>query len=215
MQAALGVAWETLKDWYNSMVGLAALNMLWIGSVLTVVLAAPATAGLAAVTNSIAHGTGQHFEDFKGGARRYLWISLRWLLVNAIVVGLLALNMAFYGSMESAIAPALQVFVAVLAVVWAAAQLYVWPFLMEQEDKRLRLALRNALFLALGTPVYTLTLLAVVAVVVVVSAVTILPLAVFTASFLSLLGNRAVVERLTAFGKLPSASQSAIDGEQP
>ncbi|WP_119070928.1 DUF624 domain-containing protein [Aggregatilinea lenta] len=214
MQAALGVVWETLKDWYNGMVGLAALNMLWIGSGLTVVLLAPATAGLAAVTNSIAHGTGQHFEDFKDGAQAYLWISLRWLMLNAIVVALLAVNTVFYGAIESPIGPVVQVLVATLAVLWLAAQLYVWPFLMEQDDKRLRLALRNAVFLALGTPVYTLTLLAVAALVVILSAVTILPLAVFTASFLSLLGNRAVIERLTTFGKLPTPAQPTIDGDQ-
>ena len=156
MQAALGVAWETLKDWYNGMVGLAALNILWIGSGLTVVLLGPATAGLAAVTNSIAHGTGQHFEDFKAGARDYLWISLRWLLLNVIVAALLAANVVFYGAIESPIGPVFQVVAATLGAVWLAAQLYVWPFLMEQEDKRLRLALRNAVFLALGTPLTAL-----------------------------------------------------------
>ena len=213
MQAALGVAWETLKDWYNVMVWLAALNILWIGSGLTVVLLGPATAGLAAVTNSIAHGTGQHFEDFKAGARDYLWISLRWLLLNVIVAALLAANVVFYGAIESPIGPVFQVVAATLGAVWLAAQLYVWPFLMEQEDKRLRLALRNAVFLALGTPLYTLTLLAVAAAVVVLSIATVLPLAILTASFLALLGNRAVIERLTTFGKLPSSSQPTIDGK--
>lgn len=213
MQAALDVAWESLKDWYNGMVGLASLNLLWVGSGLTVLLLPPATAGLSAVTNSIAHGTGQHFDDFKGSARRYLWVSVRWLLLNGIVAALIAVNVVFYGAVDSPIGVAFQVFVVTLAVLWLAAQLYVWPFLIEQEDKRLRLALRNAVFLALGTPLYTLTLLAVAAVVVVLSLATILPLMVFTASFLSLLGNRAVVERLTTFGKLPAPARPAIDGE--
>jgi hypothetical protein len=83
-------------------------------------------------------------------------------------------------------------------------QIYTVPFLIEQEDKRLRLALRNAAFLALATPIYTLTLLVAIGLIIVFSLMTILPLAVFTMSFLALLANRAVIERLSTFGKLPS-----------
>lgn len=214
MQAALSVVWTALRDWYNAMVGLATLNLLWVGACLTIVLMPPATAGLAAVTNSIAHGTGQHIEDFKDGARRYVWISLRWLILNVIVAALLLVSVAFYGGLASSAGLLLQIFVAFLALLWIAAQIYIWPFLIEQEDKRLRVALRNALFLAMATPVYSLTLVVAGVAVVVLSIVTVLPLAVFTASFLSLLGNRAVIERLTAFGKLPPRSQSPVDGEQ-
>ena len=100
-------------------------------------------------------------------------------------------------------------------LLWLAMQLYVWPFLLVQEDQRLRIAFKNAAFLALASPLYTLTLLAGAALATVLSLAAIAPLALFLISFLALLGNRAVLERLQTFGKLPgSAPPTPLDGEQ-
>jgi uncharacterized membrane protein YesL len=93
----------------------------------------------------------------------------------------------------------------VVGLLWIAVQFYVWPFLVEQEQKQLRIALKNALFLTLANPLYTLLLLGVVGLALVLSLLTVLPIAVFATSFISLLGNRAVVERLRTYGKLPGS----------
>ncbi len=213
MQAALAVIWETLRDWWDSMVGLATFNLVWLGLSLTVLLCPPATAGLYAVTNSLAHGKGQRLEDFVEAARRYAWVSWRWALINLVIGALLAVNFVFYGSIEATGAFFIQLGLTVAALLWLVMQFYVWPFLIEQEQKRLRTALRNALFLALANPLYTLLLLLVAVVAIVFSLVAILPLGFFTMSFLALLSNRAVVERLTHYGKLPAADISHASGD--
>ncbi len=214
MQAALAVIWETLRDWWDSMVGLATFNLLWLGLSLTVILCPPATAGLYAVTNSLAHGKGQRLDDFVAAARRYAWVSWRWALINLALGALLAVNFAFYGSLEGMAAFLIQAALVSAGGVWLVMQFYVWPFLMEQEQKRLRTALRNALFLALANPLYTLTLLVVSGLAIVFSLVAILPLGFFTMSFLALLGNRAVVERLTHYGKLPAMDTAFTSGDE-
>ncbi len=213
MQQALLVIWETLRDWWDSMVGLATFNLVWLGLSLTVILCPPATAGLYAVTNSLAHGKGQRLDDFVTAARRYAWVSWRWALTNLALGALLAVNFVFYGSLESTAAFLIQAALVSAGGVWLVMQFYVWPFLIEQEQKRLRTALRNALFLALANPLYTLLLLIVAVVSLVFSLVAILPLGFFTMSFLALLGNRAVVERLTHYGKLPAADISHTSGD--
>jgi uncharacterized membrane protein YesL len=204
MQNALQVVIDTFKDWYYSMLGLVSVNFLWFALSLTGILIPPATAGVYAVTHSIAHGEGQRISDFWAGMRRYLWLSLRWGLLNALVAAILFSNAVFYGSIAGLAGGAIRVATTAIGAVWFIAQFYFWPFLYEQEDKRLRVALKNALFLTLATPGYTLTLLVIVILVTLVSLFSVLPLAVFTVSFVSLLGNRAVLERLAAFGKLPS-----------
>jgi uncharacterized membrane protein YesL len=213
VRAALAVIGQSLADWWNSMVGLAVMNAVWLGLSLTVVLFPPATVAMYAVTNGIARGRGQHLTDFVQAMRRYAGISLRWTLANLLVGVILYVNLSFYGAVRGALASFVLVGLACLAVLWLAMQFYTGPFLMEQEDKRLRVALRNAAFLALATPVYTLTMLAAAALAIVLSVVAILPLAVFTLSFLALLGNRAVIERLLAFGKLPGPDQPPDTGE--
>jgi uncharacterized membrane protein YesL len=92
--------------------------------------------------------------------------------------------------------------------VWLATQFYVWPFVIEQEKRCLRLALKNALFLTLASPVYTFVMLGMTALVLVIGLATVLPIAVFVTGFVSLLSSRAVVERLTTYGKLPRVAGS-------
>ncbi len=203
MRQALDVFWESLRDWYNGMVGLAVLNFLWFVLSLTVILLPPATAGIMVVMNSLAHGTGAHLSDFGPAVRRYAWVSYRWALLNAAAVVIFLVGFRFYGAIGT-IGVFIQVFFVTAGLLWIATQFYTWPFLLEQEDKRLRLALKNGLFLTLANPIYTLILLGMVAVAVVLSAVTILPIAVFATSFIALLANRAVRERLITYGKLPT-----------
>ena len=213
MPNALNVAWETIRDWWHGMVGLAALNLIWLGMSLTVLLLPPATAGLYGATHSLAHGKGARLGDFVDTARRCGWVSLRWALVNLFAGALWAVNYVFYGTAESGFALVIQIALISAGALWLVVQFYVWPFLMEQEQLSLRMALRNALFLTLANPLYSLVLLVISGLVIMLSLTTVLPFAVFTASFLSLLGNRAVIERLTVYGKLPSPAQSINSGD--
>jgi hypothetical protein len=213
VQNAMNVFGAAVRDWWESMVGLVTTNLLWLGLSVTIVLLGPATAGIQAVGHSIAQGQGQHLEDFTGAARRYLWLSQRWVLLNILVAALLYLNVSFYSSVTSPLAALIQALLISFALLWLAMQFYVWPFVLTQEDKRLRVALRNAAFLALASPVFTLSLLLQAALVIVLSLFTILPLAAFTTSFLAILSNRAVIERLTVFGKLPAPPSPPITGD--
>lgn len=208
MRAALDVFWETVRDWYNGMVGLAVMNFAWLLLSLTAILLPPATAGLAAITNSIAHGTGAHFSDLVPEMRRYAWVSYRWALANIAAAAIFGVCFNFYGAAGGALGPFIQALFVTAGMLWIAMQFYVWPFLIEQEEKRLRRALKNALFLTLANPVYTFVLLGAAALALVISLITVLPIAVFATSFISLLGSRAVLERLTAYGKLPGVGES-------
>ena len=213
LQEALGVLRETLRDWYHGMVGLAVLNLVWVVMSLTVVLLPPATAGAFAVTNSIAHGTGQQWDTFWTNARRYVWVSLRWALLNVVVIAALAANLMFYGSAANALGVVVQFVLATGGVLWFAAQFYFWPFMIEQEQKSVRVALKNALFLTLAEPFYTAVMLGTTALAAALSVVTVLPLAMFVLSFVALLANRAVIERLTAYGKLQRPVSTVPNGD--
>lgn len=205
MRPALDVIWETVLDWYNGMVGLVTMNLIWLVASLTVILMPPATAGLYVVTNDISLGTGAHFADYAAGARLYAWVSWRWAAVNILVVFTFVINFMFYGATETFLGVLVQVTLATVGLLWIAVQFYVWPFLIVQKEKHLRTALKNALFLTLANPVYTVLLLSMAGLALVLSLVTMLPLAVFATSFISLLGNRAVIERLKTYHKLPGS----------
>lgn len=202
LREASGVIWDTIQDWYHGMIGLAVLNVLLIALSLTVVLLPAAIAGAFAVTNSVAHGKGQQWDVFWTNARRYKWISSRWALLNVVMIAVFAANLTFYGAIENTLGDVVTIALLITGLLWLAAQFYFWPFMLEQEHKSVRVALKNGLFLALAEPLYTAVVLSTAALAMVVSIVTVLPVAVFVFSFLSLLANRAVIERLSAYGKL-------------
>jgi hypothetical protein len=203
LREASGVVWETIRDWYHSMIGLAALNLLWVSLSLTLVLLPPATAGVYTMTHSIAQGKGQQWPLFWIGVRRYGWISARWAVLNGAVVAVFVVNFLFYGATESALGMLIEITLAAGGLLWLATQFYFWPFMLAQEQKQVRVALKNALFLTLAEPLYTSVMLSTAALAVAISVILMLPLAVFVLSFIALLANRAVIERLTMYGKLP------------
>ena len=213
LHEASSLIWESIRDWYDNAIGLATLNLLWVAISLTVVLMPPATAGMVAVTNSVAHGTGQSWEIFWQNARRYGWLSVRWALLNLFAIVLIVVNFSYYGTTNSTLSTIIQIIVAASGLLWFATQFYFWPFLIEQDRKSVRVGLKNALFLALAEPLFTVMLLSTAGVVILFSIVTVVPLAVVTLSFVSLLANHAVIERLTAYGII--SDSPSTDGDRP
>ena len=204
MQAAFTVIRQTVVNYWNSFVGLAVMNALWLGASLTIVLLPLATAGLYNTTNSLVQGKGQRLEVFLDGAREYWWLSIQWALINLVVMVVLFVNLYFYGEIAAGpLASAFLFFVSSLALLWVAMQFYIWPVLIVQRQKNIQVALKNALLLSLASPLYSLVLLVVGGIVISLSIILLVPLAVFTFSFLAMLGNHAVIERLTTFNKLP------------
>ncbi len=82
MHSAFDTAGRAARDAWHELTGLAAINLIWLALSATVILFPPATAGLYAVTNSVAHGTGCQIEEFLRAARRHAWLSWRWALLN-------------------------------------------------------------------------------------------------------------------------------------
>lgn len=205
MRPAFSVIQNTVFDWWNSMVGLAITNAIWLLASLTVVLFPPAIAGIYSVTYSMVNGTGQRPEVFWHGARQYAWLSFRWILANILIAILIFSNAIFYRDVVGgSVAVVAYGIIALLTLLWTIMQFYTWPFLMIQSEKHLRVALKNALFLTLSAPLYSLIMLFVVCLIVWFSLLTVLPLIFFCMSFLALLGNTAVVERLSTYDKLPT-----------
>jgi uncharacterized membrane protein YesL len=133
------------------------------------------------------------------GGRHYFLTSWRWMLLNLIVVVLLGTSYLFYASLSAAWANFIQAAFLIVGAAWLIVQFYALPYLMEQEQQRIGLALRNGLFTALAAPGYTLVVAAAAALVVVVSIGTVALLFLGGPCLVAAIGNRAVVERLETY----------------
>jgi uncharacterized membrane protein YesL len=93
----------------------------------------------------------------------------------------------------------LQVAFLLLGAAWLIVQFYTLPYLMEQQEQRIGVALRNGLFTALAAPGYTLVVAGAAALVAALSIGTVALLFLGGPCLVAALGNRAIVERLETY----------------
>lgn len=164
----------------------------------------PAWMALHVVANRVANQYAIRWDQFFGAFKANLRVLWLYTLVATLVSGLLVYNIFFYPNAFPDAQWAMWVAGAWLAagVFWMAIQLFVIPFFVEQENKRWRTALRNAILISGANPFMTLILLALTVVLLVASALLAPPLLVVFGPILWIMvGTTAVVDRVTAYRK--------------
>lgn len=185
---------------WDDMFTLMLCNLLWLLAQILIIPGPPATAALFTVTNRAAHGSFARVSDFWAAFKSLFWESWKWGALNLLAILILGVAALFYGSGGFAPPTGYMLVSANLMLlgIWLFAQLFAFPFWLEQVDKRIWLAVRNALVsLAVNLPI-TLTALLMTAAVLGLTAAFPVLTGLMTASFLTLLGNTIVVAQVEA-----------------
>jgi uncharacterized membrane protein YesL len=152
----------------------------------------PAASGIHLWANRLVKEERVEFSLFWDGLRTYLWKSIRLFLISLIGFSLLFVNAFFY--LRSDVA-ALQLFgiVWLYAIYfWTSMQIYQLPLLIEQEDKRLWLVLRNSFFLSLSNFLTTFVVVVICTILTVISLGLTLLIALVTGVTVALICTRAL-----------------------
>lgn len=166
------------------------------------ILFPPALAGLWRAANQAAEGNAVHWRDYLEGFRSYFWKAWALALLNVCIVLILLSNVWFYvlGNAPFGIGEDLGfmigLFFALIAFLWLAYQIYPLALLLEQTDKRLRVALRNGLVLFRANPGFTITLALLLLISIVISSYLFPLWGFFTLAFLAVVCNHAVKHTL-------------------
>lgn len=152
----------------------------------------PAASGIHLWANRLVNEERVEFSLFWEGFRAYWRPALLLWLISGLGTVLLVANALFYLNMDVAIVKVIGVIFLYAIVLWLAMQMYMMPLLVEQEDKRVRLVLRNAFFLTMAHIVPTLVIFVVLTVLVLVSVAVTLLVALLTASVVALVMARAL-----------------------
>lgn len=147
---------RALNDMYSALVALVVINVCWLLLSLTIILMPPATAGLYAVAVQARRGQGPYLRDYLAAVRRYLLPGWAWGVVTLALAFVCGYAIAFYSSVQAWWGSALLTVSVALTLVACLVQFYVWPYMVLQEQPRLLLAARNALFTLLGDPWHVL-----------------------------------------------------------
>lgn len=200
LPAPFQVILQSLRDWWDDWLNMLVIGVVWFVCLLTVLLGPPAILGLYHVTHALAHGESLGVSGLIAGGRRYFLKGWLWALVNLVAAILLFANLLFYGQINAVWSRLVQGLFLGLSVLWLVVQFYALPYLMEQEQQQVRLALRNGLLTVLASPGYTLVVVGVAALISLVGLLLVLPLFLGVPGLVALLGSRAVLERIETYG---------------
>lgn len=217
----------SLQDFWDEFVMLVVLNVLWsliaalpaaplitlsntnlvAALILAIFLALPlpiVTGGLCFFTNQVARGKSTGWETFFAGVRRYWTKSLAVAAVNLVALVLFLTNIQFYNTIlpDAWRGVALILWIA-LGIYWLIVQIFWFPMILELENEKVLLALRNALAMVFITPTFSLTLALIMAVLAILCIALTIPVVLIMVSLLLLISNHATRSRLAFVQKKP------------
>jgi uncharacterized membrane protein YesL len=211
---AFRVVVKTFKDIWGEMFNLVLMNVFTLLCVVVIIPGPPAVMALYAVCNRIANDYAVSWDHYFAAFREHFRRGWLYAIFASVVSVLIVFNFWWYGATFGS-----EVWVQWVQGAWLAASFfwlvinfYVAAFYMEQQDRRWRVALRNSALVAGANPLFTLTLLVVVGLLMVV-ALAITPLFVLLGlSTWAMFGSEAVVNRVNLYRKRMEA-QTALGSE--
>ena len=215
MKYVFRVFWEALKGLWEELFLLILMNIVTVLLALPVVTFPPALAGLWHAANLVAKGKSIHWSDYFEGFRNYFWKAWKLALLDILVAVIVFTNIRFYtpGIAPFEISPTLSLWLQALFVgiasLWLVIQVYPMALLLEQEDQRLRVALRNAAVLFVANPGFTIVLVVLLLVVAAVSTVFPVLWFVVTIALFAVVCNKAVLYLLEVYRERARAEAEA------
>ncbi|MGE5252235.1 MAG: hypothetical protein ACM3QS_18685 [Bacteroidota bacterium] len=172
------------------------IHVLFVLGNLLVIPGPPATLAMFFFSNKIAHGEAADIRDFLGALGLYWAPAWRWAFLNILVIGLLAGDYLFMGHMAASALRFVQGLYLTLLAGWLLVQLFVPPFLFEQDKPAVLQALRNA-FVFLGkNGGFVLALALLLAVSLAAGILTFMLTFALGGAFVAFAGNHAVLQHL-------------------
>ncbi len=185
------------------------VNLLWLMLNGLVVTGPPATLALFYVANRLAHEEPTDVRDFLTALRRYFSVAWRWGTINLFVLFFLVGDVILMGQLApQSLLPWMQGVYVTALLTWLLLQLYTLPFLFEQEQPQVKLALRNGAVMLGRNPGFSLALGLLLVWVVVLGTLFFLIIVAVGGLLIALIANHAVLNRLRVEKtNLPQVSQ--------
>jgi uncharacterized membrane protein YesL len=203
--AVLRVFWSSVKAVWEELFMLALMNLVTALLLVPIVTFPPALAGLWYVSNIVAQGRSIAWSDYFEAFKRYFGRSWALAGINIAVIVTLVLNILFYRpgvpplNLGETASLMIRAFWTSLLVIWVFLQMYPLALLLEQDDQRVRLALRNSLILLAAHPGFSLVLGIILLVVLAVSTVIPALLALISMAVVGVTCNMAVRHLLVPY----------------
>jgi uncharacterized membrane protein YesL len=220
MMQVFRVFWDALKNFWEELFLLVLMNIVTILLAIPVLTFPPALAGLWTAANRVANGKSIHWSDYFEGFRHYFWKAWGLALLNILVALVVLVNVRFYALdvVPFDISPSLSMWIRAFfvgaAILWLIVQIYPMALLLEQYDKRLRVALRNAAVLFIAHPGFSILLALLLLIVAGLSTVIPVLWILVTLALFGVVCNRAAVHLLEPYRERARAEEADKAAEE-
>lgn len=147
---------QAVRAWWQELLFLLLLNVVWLAAQFTIVLGPPATAALYAIARQIVDRELVGPADVWQAVRVHFSAAWIWGAAQILVYGVLSYNLAYYAGRGGLGFLTLRYAWTLMLVAWFAINLYYWPLYFAQTDRRFMTTLSNAARMALLNPGFTL-----------------------------------------------------------
>lgn len=196
MIRALRIFGHAILLWWGDFVPLLGYNLAWLALQIPILTGPPATAAMYVIARRVVDGETVSPRQAWATLAQCFWPAWRWGALNLLLAAVVAGNFWFYQDASGGAWVALRLAWGTIALGWFCANLFYWPFWLAQQDRRLLVALRNGLLLAVKNPATMVTLVVLAALLIVASVLTTLPFATLTVTWLALVGTLVVDQEL-------------------
>jgi uncharacterized membrane protein YesL len=153
MKYASQALWWGIKEGFYQLGRLIVLNVTWVLFSLPVITLPAATLALAhSIRIMVVDETNYSWKIFLEGFKRYLFSSWRWFFPTILLPVIFIYNLLFFAVENYALSVGIQAANIVMLMIWFVLQTFTLPFLVEQEQPVMRVALLNGIRLLYQKP---------------------------------------------------------------
>ncbi len=193
---------RTFKGLYDELFLVVLLSVVWWAGTLLIVTAPMTMAGVQLVANRMANYKRVEFGFFWEGARTHIGRVVLLFLIVVLLPPVLMFSVSFYFDRQGWLVILGVVMAWTLLLVLLACQ-YFFPLFWQQDQKSLKLVLRNGVLLAVRHPIYSLLIFLFQIMLVVLSVVLVIPIILLLPGLLALSQNFALVGLLQEMDLAP------------
>lgn len=197
LKTVLSILRDSLSDIWGDLWTTLVCNSIWLFANLLIIPGPPATMALYYYAHQKAHGEEVDHRDFWKAIWRSWGVGWRWGTLNLLFLTFLAADIYLSGKIINlTLMSYMQGLYIAIGLGWFLLQFFTLPFLFEQENMRVRTALRNSTVAIGRNPVFSLLILLFILIILILGTLVSLLSVMFGAIFVALSGSRAVMNRL-------------------
>jgi len=200
MQRVFRVFTLALKRFYEEIWILAGISLLWLALSLPLITLPPATAALFYSTNRVVQGRVIKIEHFFAAFREYFTKSWQLAAIGLGTTLVIVINLCFYALSRHELVRLIAIPFGSLLLFWLGMNVYTFPLLIAQEDKKIVLILKNAALLTLANPLFTFALLSLLALIILIGAFITGPFLLVSPSIIATIESQALATLLADLG---------------